>query len=102
MSDLEHELYPHYIGHPVGIDLHESAHLDRNAQLKAGMVITIEPGIYVPPSPLFPKDFHNLGIRIEDEILVGKDHPTVLSVAAPKEIADVEGACRGDLGLEPY
>ncbi|GJE84829.1 peptidase M24 [Phanerochaete sordida] len=102
MSDLEHELYPHYIGHPVGIDLHESAHLDRNAPLKAGMVVTIEPGIYVPPSPIFPKEFHNIGIRIEDEILVGKDHPTVLSVAAPKEIADVEGACRGTLGLEPY
>jgi hypothetical protein len=87
------------------------------------MVITIEPGksaitasqqkfvtnilefagIYVPPTPNFPKFFHNLGIRIEvcsnqssprhfahshqDEILVGDKHPTILSVAAPKEVS---------------
>ena len=85
------------------------------------MVVTIEPGkccwayelsarsvstgIYVPQSPLFPKEFHNIGIRIEvnvnsdymhvnftyrvcsqDEVLVGTDRPTVLSVAAPKEV----------------
>ncbi|KAF8131125.1 hypothetical protein EV363DRAFT_195270 [Boletus edulis] len=67
------------------------------------MVITVEPGIYVPPVPQFPKAFHNMGIRIdsEDEVLVGKNHPVVLSVAAPKEIVDVEGACQGQLGLEP-
>ncbi|KAF8131165.1 hypothetical protein EV363DRAFT_1331897, partial [Boletus edulis] len=56
------------------------------------MVITMEPGIYVPPVPQFPKAFHNMGVRIEDEVLVGKNHPVVLSVAAPKEIVDVEGA----------
>ncbi|KAF8451032.1 hypothetical protein L210DRAFT_3500241 [Boletus edulis BED1] len=75
----------------------------RAFNLKAGMVITVEPGIYVPPVPQFPKAFHNMGIRIdsEDEVLVGKNHPVVLSVAAPKEIVDVEGACQGQLGLEP-
>ncbi|KLO07415.1 peptidase M24, partial [Schizopora paradoxa] len=99
---LERELYPHYLSHPLGIDLHESSHFDRGAQLKEGMVITIEPGIYVPPSSAFPKHFHNMGIRIEDEVLIGKNHPTVLSVAAPKEIADVEGACQGLLGLKAH
>ncbi|KAJ7499439.1 peptidase M24 [Mycena latifolia] len=100
--DLEHVLFPHYVSHPIGLDLHESSHFDRSGSLKTGMVITIEPGIYVPPSPSFPKHFHNIGIRIEDEVLVGKEHPVVLSVAAPKEIADVEGACQGLLGLEPF
>ncbi|KAL6304156.1 peptidase M24, structural domain-containing protein [Sparassis latifolia] len=95
------ELYPHYVGHPVGIDLHESSHFERNEPIKAGMVITIEPGIYVPPSPSYPTHFHNIGIRIEDEVLVGEEHPIVLSVNAPKEIVDVEGACQGQLGLEP-
>ncbi|THG99550.1 hypothetical protein EW026_g2826 [Hermanssonia centrifuga] len=101
-GDLERILYPHYVGHPLGIDLHESTHFERNEPLKTGMVVTIEPGIYVPPSPLFPKEFHDIGIRIEDEVLVGTDHPTVLSVNAPKEIVDVEGACQGILGLEPF
>ncbi|KAJ7122944.1 peptidase M24 [Mycena epipterygia] len=101
-SDLEQVLFPHYVAHPIGLDLHESSHFDRFGSLKAGMVITIEPGIYVPPSPSFPKHFHNIGIRIEDEVLVGKEHPVVLSVSAPKEIADVEGACQGLLGLEPF
>jgi Xaa-Pro aminopeptidase len=55
--------------------------------LKSGMVITIEPGIYVPPTPQFPKRYHNLGIRIEDEVLVGEKDPTVLTVAAPKEVS---------------
>ncbi|KAI0766191.1 peptidase M24, structural domain-containing protein [Trametes elegans] len=95
-------LYPHLVGHPVGIDLHESSHMERNASLKAGMVVTIEPGVYVPPFPEFPKAFHNIGIRIEDEILVGKDHAEVLSVNAPKEIADIEGSCQGLLGLAPF
>ncbi|KAJ7896040.1 peptidase M24 [Mycena olivaceomarginata] len=111
-NDLEQVLFPHYVSHPIGLDLHESSHFDRHGRLKAGMVITIEPGIYVPPSASFPAHFHNIGIRIEDEVVVGKDQPVVLSVAAPKEashlakhpysIADVEGACQGLLGLEPY
>ncbi|KAI0829267.1 peptidase M24, structural domain-containing protein [Trametes gibbosa] len=95
-------LYPHLVGHPVGIDLHESNLTERDASLKAGMVVTIEPGVYVPPSPEFPKAFHNIGIRIEDEVLVGRDHPIILSASAPKEIADIEGSCQGLLGLTPF
>ncbi|TFK64905.1 peptidase M24 [Pluteus cervinus] len=101
-GDLERILYPHFLSHPIGIDLHESTHFDRTSSLKEGMVITIEPGIYVPPTPNFPRHFHNIGIRIEDEVLVGKTNPVVLSVTAPKEIADVEGACQGLLGLKPF
>ncbi|KAG6830958.1 hypothetical protein H0H92_013670 [Tricholoma furcatifolium] len=100
--DLENVLYPHFLSHPIGIDLHESTNFDRSGVLKEGMVVTVEPGIYVPPTPNFPTHFHNIGIRIEDEVLVGKTDPVVLTVAAPKEIADVEGACQGLLGLEPF
>lgn len=50
------------------------------------MVITIEPGIYVPPIPKFPEHFHNLSVRIEDEVVIGEEQPTVLSVSAPKEV----------------
>ncbi|KII95991.1 hypothetical protein PLICRDRAFT_170578 [Plicaturopsis crispa FD-325 SS-3] len=102
VGEVERVLYPHFLSHPVGIDLHESSNFDRSGNVKAGMVITVEPGIYVPPTAAFPKAFHNIGIRIEDEVVVGKEHPVVLSVNAPKEIADVEGACQGLLGLEPF
>ncbi|KXN84216.1 Intermediate cleaving peptidase 55 [Leucoagaricus sp. SymC.cos] len=101
-TDLERVLYPHFLSHPIGIDLHESYNMSRSNGLKAGMVITIEPGIYVPPTPQFPKQYHNMGIRIEDEVLVGEKDPIILTVAAPKEIVDVEGACQGSLGLGPY
>ncbi|KAF4600522.1 hypothetical protein EYR38_005151 [Pleurotus pulmonarius] len=103
-GDLERILYPHLLSHPIGIDLHESTHFDRNAPLQAGMVLTIEPGIYVPPLPMFPSHFHDI-VSVntqQDEVLVGTEHPVVLSVNAPKEVADVEGACQGLLGLEPY
>ncbi|KAF5364376.1 hypothetical protein D9756_000893 [Leucocoprinus leucothites] len=84
-TDLERVLYPHFLSHPIGIDLHESFNMSRSNALKSDMVITIEPGIYVPPVPQFPKQYHNMGIRIEDEVLVGETEPVVLSVAAPKE-----------------
>ena len=43
-------------------------------------------GVYVPSFSEFPRAFHNIGIRIEDEVIVGKKHPIVLSVNAPKEV----------------
>jgi hypothetical protein len=43
-------------------------------------------GVYVPADPQFPKHFHGLGMRIEDEVLVGAEHPVILSANAPKEV----------------
>ncbi|CAE6472060.1 unnamed protein product [Rhizoctonia solani] len=94
-------LYPHYLTHPIGIDLHEG-NSERHQYLMEGQVITIEPGVYVPADPVFPKWFHNIGIRIEDQVLVERTDPVVLSVNAPKEIADVEATCQGLLGVDPY
>lgn len=58
---------------------------------------TVEPGITVPPLAHFPKAFHNMTVRIEDEVLVRKDDCVVLSVDAPKELVDVEACCQGFL-----
>lgn len=88
-SDIT-KLYPHYIGHNLGLDVHDVPRHSRTAKLKAGQVITIEPGVYVPDDHAFPASFRNIGIRIEDDIAVGKDTYTNLTVEAAKEIVDIE------------
>lgn len=79
--------YPHRIGHHLGIDVHDlvsDASLYQRP-LEAGMMITIEPGLYIDPA-LFAKDHPALGIgfRIEDDLLITSEGPVVLSAAAPK------------------
>lgn len=74
-------------------------HADRcQSKLQSNLstsVQTIEPGLYVPPLPHFPKGFHNQVVRIEDEVLVREDDCVVLSVDAPKEVVDVQARCQG-------
>lgn len=83
-------LYPHYIGHNLGLDVHDVPEISRHQPLQAGQVITIEPGIYFPNDPKYPAYFRNVGIRIEDDIAVGVDTYTNLTVEAAKEIVDIE------------
>jgi len=83
-------LYPHYIGHNLGLDVHDVPRHSRTAKLKEGQVITIEPGIYVPDDHAFPAAFRNIGIRIEDDIALGKDTYTNLTVEAAKEVEEIE------------
>ncbi|KAG8818891.1 hypothetical protein FRC18_012293 [Serendipita sp. 400] len=94
--EVEERLYPHLVGHGVGIDLHESSGM-RNDELVEGQVVTVEPGVYVPADKRYPEEFHNIGIRIEDEVLIEKDHGVVLSVDAPKEasfsVQTIAGMC---------
>lgn len=64
----------HGLGHWLGLDVHDPCpYKNSDAQevaFEAGMVITIEPGIYVRPSPDIDEKWHNIGIRIEDDILI--------------------------------
>ncbi|TXT04717.1 uncharacterized protein COLE_07536 [Cutaneotrichosporon oleaginosum] len=92
-GDVERTLYPHFLSHHVGSDLHDCPSAERGVILSEGHVVTIEPGVYVPRDPRFPKAFHGLGVRIEDEVAVTKDGPWVLT-PAPKEVAEVEAACQ--------
>jgi Xaa-Pro aminopeptidase len=70
----------HGLGHHVGLDVHDPA--EPNVQLRAGMVITIEPGIYIPEE--------NIGVRIEDTILVTENGAKLLSGALPREADEIE------------
>ncbi|WFD31756.1 intermediate cleaving peptidase 55 [Malassezia sp. CBS 17886] len=92
---VERVLYPHYIGHWLGIDLHDTSSVERTTRLKDGMVLTIEPGIYVPDDPAYPAAFRGLGMRVEDDIAVGESDNLVLSADAPKEVVDIEAVCGG-------
>jgi len=87
--------YPHGIGHWMGIDVHDPApykdEKEREIPLQKGMVLTIEPGIYIDKDDTsVPKKYRGIGIRIEDDILVTKDGCENLSSAIAKTIDEVE------------
>ena len=71
----------HGLGHPIGMDVHDVGVTGR-AKLEPGMVITLEPGIYLPQE--------NLGVRIEDDVLVTATGGEWLSAGAPRTTADIE------------
>lgn len=83
-------LFPHHVGHYIGLNVHDSATFGRRTRLEEGMCVTIEPGVYVPDDERWPKHFRNMAIRIEDSIAVGKDYPVVLTTEAVKEVIDIE------------
>lgn len=72
--------FVHGVGHYVGLDVHDPG--DSAAPLRAGTILTIEPGVYIPEE--------NIGIRIEDLVLVTNSGCEVLSAALPREITDIE------------
>lgn len=87
--------YPHGIGHWMGLDVHDEApYKDEKGNeipLKSGMVLTIEPGIYLDESDKsIPKKYRGIGIRIEDDILVTHTGYENLSSDIVKEIKDIE------------
>lgn len=80
------DLFPHHVGHFVGIDLHDCATFSKDRKLQAGHVVTIEPGVYIPNDEKWPAHFRGMGIRIEDSVFVGEKNPVVLTVEAVKEV----------------
>lgn len=95
LSDLRHwdvtKLYPHYIGHNLGLDIHDVPGYSRSALLQKNQVITIEPGVYFPVDDYsFPSHYRGIGIRVEDNIAVGQSNYINLTVEAAKEIVDIE------------
>lgn len=91
-SEVARTLYPHYIGHHLGLDLHDIPSTSRFKKLVSGNVITIEPGLYIPQDNKWPKAFQGIGIRVEDDVVVGKTSDDILNLTSGcvKEIKDIE------------
>jgi Xaa-Pro aminopeptidase len=82
--------YPHGVGHHLGLDVHDAALYDdrgRDFELKAGMVLTVEPGLYFrnPDSP-----YYKIGVRIEDDVLITEKGPEVLTAGMPRDVDAIE------------
>ncbi|KAI9657871.1 MAG: hypothetical protein M1831_004107 [Alyxoria varia] len=81
-------LFPHHLGHHVGLDIHDCAGYSRTSNLIKGQCITIEPGIYVDADDdRWPAHFRGMGIRIEDSVCVQEDSPFVFTTEAVKEVS---------------
>ncbi|XP_028407640.1 xaa-Pro aminopeptidase 3-like [Dendronephthya gigantea] len=96
-QQLVRKLCPHHIGHHLGMDVHDISSVGKNLPLSEGMVITIEPGLYVRDELDVPKRYKGIGIRIEDDILITKTGPVVLTSECPKEVDQLEnivGSCK--------
>jgi len=89
------QFYMHRTGHWLGLDVHDAGDYMQKGKwrkLKPGMVLTVEPGCYIRPADNVPKAFWNIGVRIEDDVLVTSSGREVLTAACPKRVKDVEAA----------
>uniref|UniRef100_A0A1B6I9T9 Aminopeptidase P N-terminal domain-containing protein n=2 Tax=Homalodisca liturata TaxID=320908 RepID=A0A1B6I9T9_9HEMI len=90
-SKMAYDLCPHHASHYLGMDVHDTSTVSRTIAMKQGMVITVEPGLYIADNdPVVRKEFQGQGIRIEDNILITTSDPVVLTGSCPKEAEVVQ------------
>jgi Xaa-Pro aminopeptidase len=90
------QFYMHRAGHWIGMDVHDAGDYRKKGvwqTLQPGMVVTNEPGLYIRPDAAVPEHFWNIGVRIEDDVLITATGNENLTVTTPKTIAEVETAC---------
>ena len=85
-----HEFCPHHVSHYLGMDVHDCSRVSKKRALEQGMVITVEPGVYIPQSRVsVERRWRGLGCRIEDDLLITDTGVEVLSEACPKTVEDI-------------
>lgn len=87
-SGAYRRFYMHRTGHWLGLDVHDVG--DYTLALTDGMVLTIEPGLYIRPAPDVREEFWNVGIRIEDDALITAEGPRLLTRGVPVDAAAIE------------
>jgi Xaa-Pro aminopeptidase len=95
--------YMHRTGHWLGLDVHDAGDYKRQGAWRAlapGMTLTVEPGLYIRGDDDVPERLRNIGVRIEDDVLVTEAGSEVLTAEAPKAIADVEALMRDARGRD--
>lgn len=85
--------YMHRTGHWLGMDVHDAGQYKQNGEwrrFQPGMVLTVEPGCYIRADENVAEHFWNIGIRIEDDVIVTENGNQLLTASAPKSIVDIE------------
>jgi len=100
-SESYKRFFMHRTSHWLGKDVHDAGEYKEGehwAPLVPGMVLTIEPGCYIRPGDDVPETFWNIGVRIEDDAVVTAGGCEIITIAAPKKIADIEALMRDARG----
>jgi Xaa-Pro aminopeptidase len=85
--------YMHRTGHWLGLDVHDAGEYKQDGQwrpLEPGMTLTVEPGCYIRPAEGVPERFWNIGVRIEDDVVITSSGCDILTAETPKSVNDIE------------
>ncbi len=85
--DAPHNYFPHGVSHHIGLDVHDPGNYQ---EFKENMVVTVEPGVYIPEGSPCDKKWWGIAVRIEDDILITKDGYELLSTRAPRTPDEIE------------
>jgi Xaa-Pro aminopeptidase len=92
-SGAYRRFYMHRTGHWLGLDVHDAGDYKRDGEwrvLEPGMVLTVEPGCYIRAADDVPQPLRNIGIRIEDDVVVTEAGCEVLTGGVPKQVSEIE------------
>jgi Xaa-Pro aminopeptidase len=95
----KHKYYPHGLGHHIGLDVHDRGNYDK---LVENMVITIEPGIYIPENSDCDKKWWGISVRIEDDVLITQNGYELLSSSAPRSVEEIEKVMKLPSALDDF
>jgi Xaa-Pro aminopeptidase len=96
-SESYKRFYMHRTGHWLGLDVHDAGEYKRDDKWRAlepGMTLTVEPGLYIRPAEDVPRALRNIGVRVEDDVVVTQGGCEVLTAEATKRIDDIEALMR--------